>query len=194
MRRQNVEALLEASVPGLVASVRYTAGPPDWESRFEDWERAWRWAIADNWLQKRADVGYQQRRWQLRRDTERAIGELLAEAAALRAWTHFFPRLSPRDRNALRSWRAAVQAMGKGTGRSARMERLRREARQYMEQCRDAIPVWIMPRYLVAEMLDPTPGRYDLVIVDEASQLGIEKSLPILRCEEDGGGRRRPAD
>ena len=64
--------------------------------------------------------------------------------------------------------------MGKGTGRSARMERLRREARQYMDQCRDAIPVWIMPRYLVAEMIDPAPGRYDLVIVDEASQLGVE--------------------
>ena len=40
--------------------------------------------------------------------------------------------------------------------------------------CRDAIPVWIMPRYLVAEMVDPSPGRYDLVIVDEASQLGVE--------------------
>ncbi len=43
-----------------------------------------------------------------------------------------------------------------------------------MDQCRDAIPIWIMPRYLVAEMIDPAPGRYDLVIVDEASQLGIE--------------------
>ena len=64
--------------------------------------------------------------------------------------------------------------MGKGTGRSAKLERLRREARRYMDQCRESIPVWIMPRYLVAEMIDPAPGRYDLVIVDEASQLGIE--------------------
>jgi very-short-patch-repair endonuclease len=64
--------------------------------------------------------------------------------------------------------------MGKGTGRSARLERLRQEARQHIDRCRDAIPVWIMPRYLIAEMIDPTPGRYDLVIVDEASQLGID--------------------
>src|SRR5262249_16615155 len=75
---------------------------------------------------------------------------------------------------ALRGWRESVRAMGAGTGRSARLERLRREARQYMEKCRDAIPVWIMPRYLLAEMLDPAPNKYDVVIVDEASQLGIE--------------------
>ena len=64
--------------------------------------------------------------------------------------------------------------MGKGTGRSAKLARLRREARRYMDECRDAIPVWIMPRYLVADMVEPFPSRYDLVIVDEASQLGIE--------------------
>jgi very-short-patch-repair endonuclease len=43
-----------------------------------------------------------------------------------------------------------------------------------MDQCRETIPVWIMPRYLVAEMSIPAPNRYDVVIVDEASQLGIE--------------------
>jgi hypothetical protein len=125
-------------------------------------------------LSKRTDITYRQKLWQRRRDTDDAIGKLLAESAALRAWTHFFNRLSRPQSAALKSWREAVKAMGKGTGRSARMERLRREARQYMEQCRDAIPVWIMPRYLVAEMVDPAPGRYDLVIVDEASQLGVE--------------------
>jgi very-short-patch-repair endonuclease len=43
-----------------------------------------------------------------------------------------------------------------------------------MDRCRDAIPVWIMPRYLVAEMVEPAPERYDFVIVDESSQLGID--------------------
>lgn len=53
-----------------------------------------------------------------------------------------------------------------------------------MDACRDAIPIWIMPRYLVAEMIDPAPGRYDLVIVDEASQLGVESLFLFYVAEK----------
>ncbi len=172
--RERVEAALDAAVPGLCEAVVASIDGAAWDERFNDWEHAWHWAIADGWLRKRADVDYRQRLWRRRRDTEAAIGRLLGESAALRAWSHFFKRLSPPEAAALKGWLEAVRAMGKGTGRSARIERLRREARQDMDRCRDAIPVWIMPRYLVAEMIDPAPGRYDLVIVDEASQLGID--------------------
>jgi very-short-patch-repair endonuclease len=172
--RKPIESALGSAVPGLIGAVARSIVDTAWDDRFADWEHAWRWAAADNWLGKRTDFSYRQKLWQRRDDTDGAIGTLLAESAALRAWTHFFNRLSRSQSAALKSWREAVRAMGKGTGRSARMERLRREARKYMEECRDAIPVWIMPRYLVAEMVDPAPGRYDLVIVDEASQLGVE--------------------
>jgi very-short-patch-repair endonuclease len=172
--RHRVEVALSAAVPGLVECVAAHIGDAAWDEWFKDWENAWRWAVADNWLSKRADVDYRERLFQRRREPEAAIGQLLGESAALHAWSHFFHRLSHAEAAALKSWREAVKAMGKGTGRSAKIERLRREARQYMDRCRDAVPVWIMPRYLVAEMIDPAPGRYDLVIVDEASQLGIE--------------------
>jgi very-short-patch-repair endonuclease len=174
--RKRTESVISATIPGFIEAVARDIDNPAWDDRFADWDEAWRWAIADNWLQKRSDFDYQQELWHRRHDTEKVIGKSLAEAASFRAWTHFFNRINnkPSVRAALNGWRGAVQAMGKGTGRSARLERLRREARQYMDQCREAIPVWIMPRYLVAEMVDPAPARYDLVIVDEASQLGIE--------------------
>jgi very-short-patch-repair endonuclease len=172
--RQVIEACVGPAVPGLLGAVEHSLDDPAWNERFADWERAWRWAAADNWLTRRADPAYRQELLQRRHEADEAVKALLAEAASLRAWTHFFNRLLPYEAAALRAWRETVQAMGKGTGRSARLERLRQEARQHMDRCRDAIPVWIMPRYLVAEMIDPTPGRYDLVIVDEASQLGID--------------------
>ena len=43
-----------------------------------------------------------------------------------------------------------------------------------MEQCRDAIPAWIMPLHRVAETVEMKPGAFDIVIVDEASQTGPE--------------------
>ncbi len=173
-RRCKTESVLATVTPSLIKEVSGSCENPEWDQRFAGWEQAWHWAIADAWLQKRSDFGYQQKLWQRRRQIDQRIGQLLAEAASLRAWTHFFSRLSQRESAALKGWRETVRAMGKGTGQSAKMARLREEARRYMDACRDAIPVWIMPRYLVAEMVDPTPNRYDLVIVDEASQLGIE--------------------
>ncbi len=172
--REATERLLRGAVPGLLEGIERSIADRAWNERLADWPSAWRWAVAENWLRKRTDFNYQRQLLTLRHATDKAIGELLARSAALHAWKHFFSRLSPRQAAALKSWREAVRAIGKGTGRSARIERLRKEARQYMNECREAIPVWIMPRYLVAEMIDPASSRYDLVIVDEASQLGAE--------------------
>ena len=43
-----------------------------------------------------------------------------------------------------------------------------------MDQCRDAIPAWIMPLHRVAETIEMKSGAFDIVIVDEASQTGPE--------------------
>ncbi len=169
-----IEAAIGPAVPGLADAVAASLDNPAWDDRFASWERAWRWAVADNWLTRRADAAYRERLWERRSEADQDIRSLLSEAAALRAWTHFFTHLPPPEAAALRAWREAVQSRGRSTGGSPRAERLRQETRQYMERCRDVIPVWIMPRYLVAEMIDPTPERYDLVIIDEASQLSID--------------------
>jgi very-short-patch-repair endonuclease len=174
IRRSAIEHRLGEQAPDLVTAVLDGTDGTHWHQRFSAWEAAWHWAVADNWLEKRADPTFQQKLLRRRHDIATSIEQLVAEAAGFRAWTHFFNRLNSKESAALKSWREAVKAMGKGTGKSAKMARLRQEARMYMDACRDAIPIWVMPRYLVAEMIDPAPGRFDLVIVDEASQLGID--------------------
>ncbi len=170
----SIERILREAVPYLVESIVSTINDNAWDERFANWEKAWRWGIADAWLDKRLDFDYQEELGQNWHTIEQQIRKLTADLAALRAWRHFFDRLSQQEAEALKGWRETIRAIGRGTGRSNRLARLRREARIYMDKCRDAIPAWIMPRYLVAEMLNPEPNRFDLVIADEASQLGIE--------------------
>ena len=169
-----IEEILNSAARGLADRIAASAADPWWDRRFGVWEDAWRWAVADLWLRTRDDFSLQQQLEQSRTAAEGGIRKLLTEAAALRAWERFFGRLSATQTAALRGWREAVRAMGKAKGRSSRLARLRREARHYMDECRAAIPVWIMPRYLVAEMVNPQPELYDVVIVDEASQLGVD--------------------
>lgn len=172
--RNRIEAAIRSAAVGLVEEIEANLSEPVWDDWLSHWEEACHWAWTEGWLKKRSDSDYQQRLGRRRHQAETRKRALVTEAASLRAWKHFFKRLSSPERNALKGWREAVHAMGKGTGRSAKIARLKREARKYMRECRKAIPIWIMPRYLVAEMVDPSPSLYDLVIVDEASQLGIE--------------------
>lgn len=170
---RTIEASFGQAVPGLADRVAGSLADPVWDSRFAGWERAWRWAVADNWLTRRSEATHREQLWQRHREADEELRGLLGEAASLRAWTHFCRRLSPQEAAALRAWRDTIMSMAKGPAPAAR-DQLRQEAHQHIERCRNAIPVWIMPRYLVAEMIDPTPERYDYVIVDEASQLGVD--------------------
>jgi very-short-patch-repair endonuclease len=56
------------------------------------------------------------------------------------------------------------------TGKGIRDAELRAAARNEMAVAKDAVPVWIMPLAEVAETFDPRKSRFDVVIIDEASQ------------------------
>ena len=42
-----------------------------------------------------------------------------------------------------------------------------------MPSCQGAIPVWIMPLNKVVESFNPVENRFDIVIIDEASQSDV---------------------
>ena len=55
--RQHTESVISTTIPGFIEAVARDLDNPAWDYRFAEWEEAWRWAIADNWLQKRSDFG-----------------------------------------------------------------------------------------------------------------------------------------
>lgn len=78
---------------------------------------------------------------------------------------------------ALASWVTLIKKIGKGTGKSA--PRYRKQAMEQLSRAKDAIPCWIMPINKIYNTIDPSSMKFDLIIVDEASQADIN-ALPIL--------------
>ncbi|MBI4845042.1 MAG: DUF559 domain-containing protein [Candidatus Omnitrophica bacterium] len=138
----------------------------------DDFEKAWDWLRADTWL-KNFEESHDE--YQLQRDYEdinKKIKKTIAELAAQKAWHCCLDRMDEKQRQNLVAWSLAIKKIGKGTGKHA--EKHRREAEEYMTECRTAIPAWVMPLYRVVESFKPTRELFDVVIVDEASQLGPE--------------------
>ena len=138
----------------------------------DSFEEAWNWLRADAWLrefEEKHDDYQLQRDYE---DCESKIKKLLAELASAKSWQHCFNVMTEEQRQHLMAWSKAIQRIGKGTGKRA--EKHRKDAEEHMNQCRGAIPAWVMPLYRVVESIDPMPEIFDVVIVDEASQCGPE--------------------
>jgi very-short-patch-repair endonuclease len=103
----------------------------------------------------------------LRQEIRRVTVDLIDR----RAWAFQARRTSPHQRQALIGWLDTIRRIGKGTG--IRVPLLRAEAARKMSECRGAVPVWVMPLSRVVENFDPRVTRFDVVIIDEASQSDV---------------------
>lgn len=163
---------LGSSAPGALRALHDSWGDAVWEPRLSSFEAAWRWAVADQWLAKRRDPEEVPRLERRLAEGRHEEARLLAALAAERAWKHFLSRLTVKQQMNLVEWKNSIKAIGKGTGKGAAAHRA--AALQSMAVCVEAIPIWVLPRYRVMEALDPKPDLFDCIIVDEASQMGIE--------------------
>ncbi len=88
--------------------------------------------------------------------------------------------ISEKYKRALQQYVIAIDLIAGGTGR-VRTPRYRRDAREAMKTAVGAIPCWIMPHWRISETLPADIGRFDLVIIDEASQSDIWALPALLR-------------
>ena len=106
-------------------------------------------------------------------DMEKALRENTAELAFNKAWLY---KLKDFENNksqirAIEGWRQLIRKIGQGKGKKA--EKLKVEARKLMPECQGAVPVWIMPINKVVENFNPKENKFDVVIIDEASQADV---------------------
>ncbi|KAA0894170.1 AAA domain-containing protein [Oryzomonas rubra] len=144
--------------------------------QLEKLDKAWAWRQATDWMVKfqRQDGSVLERNI---RQYELTYSKALEELAALKAWTHCFARMTREHQQHLVSWHQSMRRLGKGTGKHAHKHRL--DAQRSLNECKGAVPAWIMPLHRIYETVEAAPGCFDVVIVDEASQCGFE-GLPLL--------------
>lgn len=169
-------SLLEGKVPILTQELKNTATDKIWPSRLNTLESAWNWRRVNHWLENYIDEDHLELCESRLNDLDVEIRETRALIAEIQAWTFCLTRMTDTHRRSLVGWEAAVRRLGKGTGKY--VSQYRKDAQKHLRKCHDAIPAWIMPLHRVYETVDAVPGLFDTIIVDEASQCGLE-ALPL---------------
>ncbi|WP_166789254.1 MULTISPECIES: AAA domain-containing protein [unclassified Cryobacterium] len=174
--RDDLGQQVREAAPELFHAVTASRAAPEWRTQFGSFSEAWDWMTTGTWIinQDSTDVNVLQTQMNL---LDGRISRKVEALAGERAWNHAVSsdRIDGSSRAALTQYAQLVQRLGKGTGKYA--DARRKEIRDAMDRCRSSVPVWIMPTYRIAEQLRVEPNMFDVVIVDEASQAGLDATF-----------------
>ena len=176
--REEMLRILEPIAPQWADAIRSRSGIHGQYTVPDTIEDAWKWkqffGIIDDITAKPFK--------ELQSDSLRLSKEyrrITSQFAEKSGWYHLL-RKTEADidmKQALQGWKQTVKRIGKGTGKNA--PALKAKARELMAKCQEAVPGWIMPINCALESLNPKQNRFDIIIIDEASQSDIS-SLAIL--------------
>ncbi len=179
MARQRKELLakLESSAPGWAKAIRERIGIHGERNLPGDAEIAWQWRQLSDELDRRARTSLEVLQDKIT-GLNNELFRITAELVEKRAWAEQVRHTTLEQQRALQGWRILMKKVGKGTGKRA--PHLLKEARDLMPICQTAVPVWIMPLSLVARNFDMKLNRFDVVIIDEASQADITALIAVF--------------
>ena len=146
----------------------------------EDIYEIWKWKQLSQELEKLEKEPYEdleRKALEKRENIKKATLELVEK----KSWYHVLHFIEKKENlmvsQALRGWEQTIQKIGKGTGKNASL--YRKQAKEKMNICQKAVPAWIMPMNKVIDTLNPAENKFDVIIIDEASQSDIS-SLVLL--------------
>ncbi|GLZ79466.1 hypothetical protein Afil01_42730 [Actinorhabdospora filicis] len=171
-RRDELDAALTVGAPGLRRVIE--ASPvADWQSRLSSFTQAWNWASTGSWIAELESVDVNALRARADRVDTSLRGQV-EKLAATRAWSYAASpeRVDGRTRQALINYVQLFRRDGRGMGKYSAGRQVNMQSA--LDRCRTAVPVWIMPIHRIADQLRVAPDMFDVVVVDEASQAGLE--------------------
>ena len=135
-----------------------------------DPEAAWTHRVWEQVLEDRAQTDLDQLQSKLNELTE-DVQDQTGQYVEKLSWLAQLERTGLEQQQALNGWLGLHKKIGKGTGKHVRI--LKEEAKKTLAKCREAVPVWIMPLSRVVESFDIATTRFDVLIIDEASQCDV---------------------
>lgn len=171
-RITELTAALEAAHPELAEELVVMADDDGWEVRLADAAGAWAWSRARQFVEQHRTAERERalsiEHERLDEHLQRVTAKLVA-ATSMKALTE---RMTDAHSRALNTYREHAGKIGAGAGKKT--QEFRRAARSAMRKAQHAVPAWVVPLPELLEHLDPERDSFDVVVVDEASQVGIE--------------------
>jgi hypothetical protein len=180
-KRQVLLSQLEPIAPNWAAAIAGWQSPHDQGNAPGDIQSAWTHRYLDQALTKilTADFDALQNKLDAVNDK---LQDVTGQYIEKKSWRAQLERTGLKQQQALNGWLALHKKMGRGTGKQ--VGKLKEEARKTLLECRQAVPVWIMPISRVLESFDLTTTNFDILIVDEASQSDI-RALSVFALARD---------
>jgi very-short-patch-repair endonuclease len=165
-RLTELSRAIGAAHPELLDLVLRTPNNPEWQAR--KLRAAWGWSRARQFVRRQRDPGLEEELDTRYEVIQHRLTETVAELAAVRALLACTRRMTDDQIRALRTYRTLSAKTGK------KQSEFRRAAREAISKARDAVPAWVVALPNLLENIAAERDRFDVVIVDEASQVGID--------------------
>lgn len=170
---------LELVAPVWSELIRTRTQPHDTEQTPGDVSSAWVWRQLNDELAARDALNANEIQREIDK-VEATLREVTVWLIDAKAWGKQLERLKQNNsiRQSLVGWLDTAKALI-STRQQDRRQMLLAEGRKLMARAAGAVPVWVMPISLVAENFDPRTTRFDVVVIDEASQADLNALIPM---------------
>ena len=170
-KRSRILKVLDPIAPSWAGSIKLRKGPHGRGQMPNDPFGTWKLTQWKEEIDRRMAADYSK----VQRDVLRIkveLQEVNAQYVEKLAWRYQLGRTGLVERQALTGWQQLQNRITK-TGRGKRDAILRKESQRTLKNCKNAVPVWIMPLSRIFESFDLTTTKFDVLILDEASQSDI---------------------
>ncbi len=182
--RQAFIGKIENVLPLWARALRERIPPHDKEVPPGELHLAWKWRKLDCEVQRRQkeDIGKLQQAMAYCREQLNSETLNLVDSSAWSRQLELFNK-SPELLQELKGLEATFKKL-KSTRQPTLKAKLKAEIQRGFPACLEAVPVWIMSISRLVETLNPEVIEFDVVIIDEASQIDLMGLIPLFMCKE----------